>query len=687
MHIYNVPGPIQMEFLGQTIMLGEMWYGSIWQENEGSSAIFSNTGDSFVDTFTMDLAWGYPAPRTWYAFVSSGKPFYIIKWFQQKYPDGLPRSNVYHYFNEDGEMEQPIAPADRTNVGLTLTMQFRGSKCYFLGFDGWVDTYPATEWIYDNRIGAQNSSLGYYGADIDNLTSEDMNAATLWFYKPQLSHLPDLTNGVYSNIVSPGPVDDRYHMFLNGYLVNKAKVDLGDYYNNMFAINPARVIDVQYPNNNSDTPHYKAPSIIDYGGYEYWGSPLAIGTATDFSGLYEVYNSGSEAMWQDSSKLPSGEVIIAPEDFEDYNNDPDPEEDPDEPDETGGHGDYPPSEESIPPDEMIIPPSIISNSGCAHLYLPTMAQTQSFYEELWDQDIIDYLKNMFTNNPMDAVISLAAFPMDFDALGYRSADTVKCVVGTREMNTTMFYSNEDFPGIDFGYIYMKERWGSAIDYEPYTRIQLFLPFIGFVEISPNDCYVSEHALKEAEKNGRIITSRVGYIHLRYMINLFTGDCVAYVFGYGNALKETLIGTYTGVCGMQIPITGRDYNSYFSSIAGGIMRSVGSAMSGHIGAAAGDLVTTAVSATGGPPIQRSGSFTSGTSLIGQLEPFVLRTTPQQDLPNFSGYKKVAGLPYNKYRLLSTVSGYAEVEDIKTEGFTGTDEELQEFISLIKGGVWF
>lgn len=686
MHIYNVPGNIQMEFLGQTITLGEMWYGSTWPYADAVQGIYSATGDAFVDTFTMDLRWEYPAPRSWYSFVSNGKPFYIIKWFQQKYPNGLPRSNVYHFFNEDGEMLQPISSSDRSKVGLTLTMQFRGSKCYFLGFDGWVDQYPSTEWIYDNRIGAQNSCLGYYGADIDNLNSDDMNAATLWFYKPQLKYLPDLTNGVYAHTVAPGPVDDRYKMFLNGLIVNKAKVDAGDTYNNMFAINAARVIDVQFPTNSFDTPYYKAPSIIDYGGYNYWGNPLAVGSATDFSGLYETYNNGSEFVWMDSSKLPSGEVIIVPDDFEDYNNDPDPEADPDEPDETGGHGDYKPSDESIPPDEMDIPPSIISNSGCAHLYLPTMAQTQSFYQELWDQDIIDYLKNMFTNNPLDAVISLAAFPMDFDSLGYRSANPVKCVVGTREMDTTMFYANEDFPGIDFGYIYLRERWGSAIDYEPFTRIQIYLPFIGFVDVSPNDCYVSEQAIKDAEKQGKSIPSRVGYIHLRYMINLFTGDCVAYVFGYGNSLHESLIGTYTGVCGMQIPITGRDYNSFFSSIAGGLVRSVGSAMSGNIGAAAGDLVTTAISATGGAPIQRSGSFTAGTSLIGELEPFVLRTTPQQDLPNFNGYKKVAGLPYNKYVSLQNQHGYIEIEDIKTTGFTGTESELVELKSLMEGGIY-
>ena len=617
MELINKAGPMQVEFLGQVITFGEMWYGQTWPYRDASQAIYSATGEAIVDLLTLDLAWEYPTPRTFYSFYQNGTPFSIIRWFLDKYPDGLPTSDVVHHFDENGEMAEPVPVADRSNVGLTLAMHFRNGKCYFLGWGRFVDYYVYATTPYDFLVNGQAQSLNYLGADINNLTTDDFAAATLWFYKPQISKLPDLTNGVQAGSVNPGPVDNLYHVFLNGELTSKASIDAGETYSNLSTLKMGKPIDVQFPSNLPTTPHYYAPSIVDYGSYEMWGNPLSVGSADDYSGLYLPYNSGAIIMWGPTTHLPSGEWIEQPEDFEDYNNDPDPEEDPDEPDETGGHGDYPPSEESIPPDEMIIPPSIISNSGCAHLYLPTMAQTQSFYEELWDQDIIDYLKNMFTNNPLDAVISLAAFPMDFDALGYRSADTVKCVVGTREMDTTMFYANEDFPGIDFGYIYLHERWGSAIDYEPYTRIQLFLPFIGFVEISPNDCYVSEQALKEAEKNGRTITSRVGYIHLRYMINLFTGDCVAYVFGYGNALKETLIGTYTGVCGMQIPITGRDYNSFFSSIAGGIMRSVGSAMSGHIGAAAGDLVTTAVSATGGPPIQRSGSFTAGTALIGEL----------------------------------------------------------------------
>lgn len=680
MELINRPGPISMEFIGQRIVIGDMWYMNTTKTDN----YYSSTGDDLVDMLTNDLRWGYPSPNAFYSILNNGTPFNIIKWFQTKYPDGLPTSTVFHYFNVDGEIV-PQTQQEKDTVGLTLSINYVNNKAYFLGRIGYFDSF--SEYLINYLISAQSGSLNYLGADINNLTEEDYTAATLWFYKPQMSYMPDGTNGLQDNgTQTPASVDNKIYIFLNGEIVNLAKEYAGESYNNLYEVLTGQPIQVQFPNNRPDSPYFQIPSIVNYGSYDVWGNPLSIGTANDYRALYKYYTGGAKFAWFNTEKLPQGEIIIQPEDFKDYNNDPDPEE-PDEPDTTGGHGNYKPSEESIPPDEVIIPPSIISKSGCAHLYLPTSAQTQSFYKELWDQDLIDYLKNMFTNNPMDCVISLACFPMDFDALGYRSADTVKCVVGDREMNTQMFYANNDFVGVDFGTITLRERWGSAVDYEPFTRMQLFLPFIGFVDISPNDVYVSENVIKEARKEGRPFTSTVGYIHLRYMINLFTGDCVAYVFGYGNALEETLIGTYTGVCGMQIPITGRDYNSFFSSVAGGLLKSVGSALSGSIGAAAGDLVTTAISATGGPPVQRSGSFTAGTSLIGALEPFLIRTTPQQDLPNFAGYKKVVGLPYNKYVTLTNISGYVEIEDVKASGFSGTDEELNEFLELAKGGIWF
>jgi len=686
MELINKPGVMGMNFLGQNIIIGDMWYMSTQQYADSSQGYYSATGEAFVDALTLDLKWGYPDPRNYYAILSNGQPFDIIKWFQKKYPDGLPRVHTVHWFNADGETI-PQTQQEQSQVGLTLAMHFVGSKCYFCGFPWFVNRFEYADSPYNRVVSYQSGSLNYLGADIDNITDEDHRAATLWFYKPQISYLPDGTNGVYTSGAQPGPVDNLIYIFMNGELVNRAKEIAGESYNNMFEVTTAKPISAQFPYNGPQNTVYQVPSIIDYGAYDYWGSPFSVGSASDFSGLYHPYGGGAKSSWYPTDKLPEGEVIIPPDDFEYYDNDPDPDLDPDEPDTTGGHGDYEESEGAIPPDEMIIPPSIISNSGCAHLYLPTSAQAQNFYKELWDQDLIDYLKNMFTNNPMDCVISLAAYPMDFDALGYRSSNTVKCVVGDREMETDMFYSNNDFVGVDFGRLYLTEKWGSAIDYEPYTRMQLFLPFIGFVDISPNDVYVSEQRIKEARKRAISIPSHKGYIHLRYMINLFTGDCVAYVFGYGNALKETLIGTYTGVCGMQVPITGRDYNSYFSSVAGGILKSVGSALSGSIGAAAGDLVTTAISCSGGPPVQRSGSFTSGTSLIGQLRPYLIRTTPQQDLPNFDGYKKVAGLPYNKYISLANVTGYIEIEEVKASGFSGTDEELNEFLTLAKGGIWF
>lgn len=670
MVIENTGRQFTINFFGQDVTVGEAWYGARWPEKDGDDCIYSYQDDGIYQFVFGDLKWGYPAPRGFNAFLSFGTPFSIIKWFMDRYNGELPAASVTHYFKSTGEYF-PVTLAEMQQFSFMLRLHYQDGKAWFLATadkDRFISDFDA-DWRETVRWVKEN--LGYNGCDINNITDEDYTAATVFLFKPQCAYLPDITNYNYG-------IDNLIMVVLNGALNRDMSGELGDMMKFPKICEP---LPGRYPHN--DSPQYFCPNIVNWGD---WGSATEPGVANNFSGLYaKGIGVLSRQFFIDSRTLPDFEIIEEPDNFKDYDNET-PEDDTDLPDTTGGNGYYPESKESMGPDKNVIPGYGPSETGFCHLYIPTFAQLRNLQTAIWDQDIIDYLKNMFTTNPMECIISLAMYPMDFESLGYRG-DLVQCVLGTRAIShdgqaVNMYVPKNFAVGLDFGKIELRERYGSALDYSPFTSFQLFLPFIGFVEISPNDVYIPEPGNEKKNAKDR----KAGYIHLQYMINLYTGDCVAYIYGMGATGIENLIATHSGNCSMQIPVTGRDYNSFYSNIANGFVRAAGNLASGKVGSAISDAVTTAISSSGGAQVQRSGGYTNGCTLISPTEPYLIRTTPQQNLAKFSEYARTNGLPYNKKRTLKNISGYTEIENLEATGFTGTDEELEEMITLLQGGVW-
>lgn len=320
------------------------------------------------------------------------------------------------------------------------------------------------------------------------------------------------------------------------------------------------------------------------------------------------------------------------------------------------------------------------------------------------------------NSPSDALISLISYPFDVSSLiGTTSAPVkfgslpLEAVTGAR--------LNGTFAQIDWGSIQLDEFWGNFLDYAPHTKIELYLPWCtGFVSIDPHECLP-------------------GSISVVTNIEISKGTCVHNVFGN----KGAMIGTYSGTCGSQLPMTALDTSgkalalvtaaagALVSGAAAGGASSAGIAAARHpetipstIGpyldavsrgdpsaarivaqraavaaaeapyravqhrASQASLVSAAAAFRTPASIQRSGSFSGNGAGMGIQYPFIIISRPEQNVPE--NYGRYYGYPSNIYTTLGFIRGYTEVGSVHVNGLSGaTLDEIEEIENLLHGGV--
>lgn len=327
-----------------------------------------------------------------------------------------------------------------------------------------------------------------------------------------------------------------------------------------------------------------------------------------------------------------------------------PEEDPSTP--GGGGGTY--DQTSDPIDFPNLPTGGPLSSGAIQGYLVTQGALTTMMQTLWGLSIETQFKKLLSE-PLEALISLVAIPYEPSSVGTSEPISLATVA----TGAAGYPINNQYDYIDCGSVTITEKWGSALDYAPYTKIEIYLPGIGIRNLEIEDCQAS-------------------VIHVKYMVDCFTGSCIAFI-----KCGQSVLYTYTGSLASHIPVS-----STSSDRLKNMIQAVGSTAVGLAGggaAAAGIAVSSAINvALSKTHVNRTGDLAGATSVMGDLVPYLIIHRPIQSLA--SNYKTFKGYPSNITRTLSALSGYTEVEHIHLTGITGaTDTELNEIEQLLKSGV--
>lgn len=304
-------------------------------------------------------------------------------------------------------------------------------------------------------------------------------------------------------------------------------------------------------------------------------------------------------------------------------------------------------------------PPTITAAGMVELYIPSTSDLASLAQYLWAGSFDpDNFKKLFAD-PMDAIIGLQIVPVTATEIG-TTPDTL--YVGNISTGLSMPKASRQYVPVDCGSLSIPRRLGSYLDYSPHTEMQLYLPYIGFVDISPDDCMG-------------------GTVSVKYLVDIIGGTCVAQVKCNDHVLYE-----YAAACSCQVPVSAGQYqNIVLGAVRGGV-----GLVSGILGAAGGGLLSglseaadAAMSMTK-PKIQRSGGFGGSSGLMGHQTPYIIYTVPRLIVPgrqnNFIGY------PSYITRTLGDLTGYTQIDSIHLSGIPASQSEQAEIEQLLQEGVY-
>lgn len=296
------------------------------------------------------------------------------------------------------------------------------------------------------------------------------------------------------------------------------------------------------------------------------------------------------------------------------------------------------------------------DSGFISLYNPTLSELQNLARYMWTNPLFDISawKKIFAD-PMDAILGLSIVPV---AVPESSARSI--TVGNIVTDVSMKVATSQFVEVRCGSLNVNEFWSGYLDYEPYTKAEIYLPFCGVHQISVDD-----------------IMNKT--IEVRYHIDILSGACCAFV-----KCGESVLYQFIGQCSSSIPISGNDFTNVINGVLSATT-AIGSLVA--TGGASAPLAVPALSATAlnalKPNIEKSGAMGGTGGMLAIQKPYLVLTRPKQAHPENQNH--YTGYPSFITENLGDLSGYTEIEKIHLEGVPGTDAELSEIETLLKGGV--
>lgn len=366
---------------------------------------------------------------------------------------------------------------------------------------------------------------------------------------------------------------------------------------------------------------------------------------------------------------------------------PDQDPDDDEPDgqpepDPGIPGDGDTSSDPIP-DPPPQPTFDVTSTGFVVIYNPSVTEIRELAYFMWSGEFVDLIKKMFSA-PFDAIISLKMLFVPVP-----ESTRQKVWLGNVETTVTMAKVNKQFTDIDLGSIQITEFFGSFADYAPFTRIQIYLPFIGYKDLNTDEVMNST-------------------LHLRYRVDVYSGTCVAYLTVTKN-IKSTPLNSilyqFDGSCAMEIPFTSNDNSRYVSALLGAATSSALS-LSQSSGFTSqqpsiGDFDTKATDQSfkvgslapvvnglmdvmsAKPNTQRSGSLVGASSAMAIKTPYIIITRPIQAMPK--NYQHFIGIPLNLTYKLNQVTGFTTTAEVYPSSTNATVDEINQIVQILKSGV--
>lgn len=277
------------------------------------------------------------------------------------------------------------------------------------------------------------------------------------------------------------------------------------------------------------------------------------------------------------------------------------------------------------------------------------------------KEVVEALKRSISN-PLDYIIGLNIIPSQGLSVG--AAKVVR--FGFISSGVSMPQLANQYFTVDCGTLSFDTVCGDTfLDYAPYSKFSIYLPYIGFKDVDPND----------------FVGHTIGVV---YHGDCVTGGVTAYITKDGTVMYQ-----YSGCCALNVPLSADNWGETISAainVATGIVAAAASG--GAAGLAEGALKGAASVAANpsllSPQVSHSGAVSGGAGCMGVQFPFVIREAV--NFHSTAGFNKSTGYPAYYYRKLGDVAGFTTVIDAHLSNIPmATQDEIAEIESLLESGV--
>lgn len=342
---------------------------------------------------------------------------------------------------------------------------------------------------------------------------------------------------------------------------------------------------------------------------------------------------------------------------------------------SGGDDDEDPIPEEDPSEEqktteIPLPNVTLTSYGVFNKsYVCSKMNLQALSDYLWNGDpttwdtIIEDLK-LVGDNRMNSIINVIMFP--FLIPNDEGVHLIR--IGRHNTNVSAAYLDGTQNIVfDMGTCYCQPKHGNFLDYEPHTKLWLYIPFIGVFSV-PTQQFMNK------------------LISIKLAVDVLTGAGMAVVYAAGIPVlyKNCKIG-------MQIPVTGADsgyiIRNYIETIKSGIS-TAGNIASGNVGGTVSGLFNMGTSALAaqGAPIQSEGSASPQCGMLMPNKCYFIIEYPRTKISDVPDYGHMIGYACRKSGQIGTFAGFSRFENVTLNISHCTQTERDEILTLLRNGVY-
>lgn len=321
-------------------------------------------------------------------------------------------------------------------------------------------------------------------------------------------------------------------------------------------------------------------------------------------------------------------------------------------------------------------------SGLMHAYKVTDAELSLLSEAMYPDlifnatSVTDALGSLFDaifmSKYVDYLLDLMILPINVPAptsewmrVGGKTLTVSDGSGGTSHISSHRV-SNQ-YVDVNCGSVTIPEYWANFLDFSG-TRFKLFLPYIGYVDIQPE--YI----------NG-------GNLKVKYRFNVLDGSFICFVISSSghSELTESMIGQYSGVAAMHIPLQSTDYSNKVS----GLISSMGAVaagaasggMSGAVGyGAAASMVNTVIAKPGS---SHANGYNASSSFLSHRVPYLI--IERQSSQFSEKYPEEKGLPLFMEMKIGDCKGLTICDNPHLDTIPATVEEKEMIFKYLTEGI--